>query len=111
MKTSALLGMSAAAFACAVLIGMQPMLSPAQQKEAKAPAPTRWEYKRAENPSDAALTKLGEEGWDLVTVLGGQPYVEQSTTSTPPVVAGGPVTTTKNAIGYGKSVYVFKRPR
>src|SRR5438132_1018113 len=115
MKTRALFGTAAAAVACVVLIGIQPVTSPAQQKEPKAAAPTKWEYKQVENPNNAALAKLGEEGWEIVTVLGGQPYVTETTSRQSESLVGNfagktitaLVTGTKNTSAYGKLIYVF----
>lgn len=54
------------------------------------PAPARWEYKTVAHggpgrPTDESLTKLGEEGWELVSV------------AAPP--------------GRQELLYVFKRPK
>jgi len=71
----------------------------AQPKEAKTPAALKWEYKRVETPNDADLNKFGEEGWELVTVVGGYPYSSSGGSS-----PGG-------GSGFTKVIYVFKRPK
>jgi hypothetical protein len=118
MKTRAFLAVAATILACAVLIGIRPSMVPAQDKEPKAAAPPKWEYKQVESPTAADLTKLGEEGWEIVTVLGGQPYVKDSKVFGP--AAGGPqpvgpvaplISTRFNTIEYGKLVFVLKRPK
>jgi hypothetical protein len=102
MKTRVSVAVAALLVACLVSwSGIQETL--AQPKEVKAPAAPKWEYKRAEfdvgAPSDAALNKLGEEGWELVTGVGGYPY-EVRSGNTP-----------ERSLGYTKVIYVFKRPK
>jgi hypothetical protein len=83
--------------ACLAWIGTQ--TTPAQPKEVKGPAVSKWEYKRAESPSDAALNKLGEEGWELVTAVGDYPYS----------FSGG--SNPSGRSGFTKVMYIFKRPK
>lgn len=49
------------------------------------------------------LTELGEQGWELVGITGGQLVV-----SSAQPVAGGK---TNNTVQYGDTVYHFKRPK
>jgi hypothetical protein len=97
----------------ALFIGIRPSTAPAQQKEPKATATSMWEYKQVDAPAAADLSKLGEDGWEIVTVLGGQPYVKASTISGPTTegFTNTPKSHTANTIEYGKLVYVFKRPK
>jgi hypothetical protein len=117
MKPTALLITAAAAITCVATASFWPAALPAQQKEPNA-ARSKWEYKQVENPTAADLTRIGDEGWEIVTVLGGQPYVKDSKTFGPG--PGGPLpvgpaavlqSTTGNTIEYGKLIYVLKRPR
>src|ERR1700709_2065369 len=75
MKARILLVIAASAITYMAFIGTLP--SSAQPND-KRTATAKWEYKRAENPKDADLALLGGEGWELVTVVGGQPYVKNS---------------------------------
>ncbi len=118
MKTSSiLLALAAAVLASAVLIGLSPSILPAQPKEPKAAATPKWEYKQVENPSAIDLTRFGEEGWEIVTVLGGQPSVKESKSYGPPgtqvpLAQQAPLlSTTVNTVEYGKLIYVLKRAK
>jgi hypothetical protein len=69
----------------------------------------KWDYKQVENPSAKELATLGAESWEIVAVLGGQPYVKDSRVFGPG--PGGVISSTNNTIEYGKLIYVVKRPK
>jgi hypothetical protein len=98
-----------AVFVCiALLIGIWP--SSAQQSVQRVTP--KWEYKQVDGPSAADLTKLGDDNWEIVTVVGGQPFVKTSGVGPPaPVVGGQPITITTYTIDYSKLIYVFKRQK
>jgi hypothetical protein len=104
----------AGVIAVAGLTGLWPSTVPAQTQVRATPP--RWDYKQVENPSAKELATLGAESWEIVAVLGGQPYVKDSRVFGP-APGGGPVggapiiSTTSNTIEYGKLVYVLKRPK
>jgi hypothetical protein len=104
----------------------------AAQDRSKEPARLVWEYKvvKGEQP-ETKLNDLGEQGWELVKITGGQPFIASSkveptlptgfgsTTQhgvTQPAVIDpkqGPVvrTTTTNTVAFAPVVYYFKRPK
>ena len=106
MKPHASIVVAVIVTAWAMAIGIQRTC--AQPKDVKAQTPSKWEYKRAESLSDTALSKLGEDGWELVTALGGQAYIASSATS---VGLTPRNTSTTNTIEYGKVIYVFRRSK
>ncbi len=66
----------------------------------------KWEYKLVEQKLDEKqLNALGDEGWELVSATGGQPYIA----SAQHVPQGGGQTKANNTIEYAKPVYHFKR--
>lgn len=61
MKTRVFVVVATVLIAGVVLIGIQSM--PAQPKDGKASRPSQWKYKRAENPSDAAMQSRDGFSW------------------------------------------------
>jgi len=71
---------------------------------------TKWEYRvlAQATPDEAGLTALGEEGWELIAVTGGQAYIESSRL----MPQGGPgATFTQNTIRNAMTYYHFKRQK
>src|SRR5947209_1456159 len=115
------------AFVAVLGFGLEASLAPAQDK---AQARPKWEYKIAKVAqttvvtevgggikkstmhagviTEAALTALGEQGWELIKITAGQPFVS-SFRSVP--ASGGQPTFTDNFIAYSNTVYYFKRPK
>jgi hypothetical protein len=101
-------------------IALVPTVTPAQDKR---PMRTKWEYKivkvsmtwDGKSPaqpgviSEAALSALGEEGWELDKITGGQPFVVS--TRALPRTPESDVSPTVNTIGYSVTVYYFKRAK
>jgi hypothetical protein len=106
MKTYALVTV-AIAIAVAGVVSFWPSTVPAQT-QVRGTAP-KWDYKQVENPSAKELATLGAESWEIVAVLGGQPYVKDSRVFGPG--PGGVISSTNNTIEYGKLIYVVKRPK
>jgi hypothetical protein len=107
MKAKALPGIAVVLISCWVFAAMY-RPSPAQEKEPKARAAAKWEYKRwGGDLSNEKLTALGEEGWELVSMFPGQPYVTDFT-SRP---AGAGSIRTDNSIRYTQALFLFKRPK
>lgn len=81
--------------------------APAQDK-AHAPK-VQWEYKVVRAGEDLTATEkllntLGAEGWELLFVTGGQPYIESSQT-TPQI------NTTRNVVKFSPAIYHLKRQK
>jgi hypothetical protein len=91
-------------FGVASAIGLLALVSLPRSpgEEPKAPQRLKWEYKEVVEDKLAAeggLTKLGDEGWELVHVDPKLPYLTKTN-------AGG-----VTSVDYTKRVYYFKRPK
>jgi hypothetical protein len=114
-------------------IGIAPTFTAAQDK---TPVRVKWEYKIVRVPStapgpggvifpmpggvvptgpvpgvisEATLTALGEQGWELDKITGGLPYIHSFRVDTPPIAPPGIGPNTINTIHYSETVYYFKR--
>jgi len=79
----------------------------AQEKERAARL--KWEYRVV---SEERLAEAGEQGWEVIAVTGGQPYVESSAVHPPALaVQGAPKETTSNKVKFAPILYHMKRPK
>lgn len=76
---------------------------PVTAQEKQKPARTSWEY-TVINSDHAKVQELGEQGWEVFGVTGGQPYIESYR------VLGG-TTTTQNTVKHSPVVYHMKRQK
>jgi hypothetical protein len=98
-------GLTAAATIAALLVIRPPVT--AQDKD--KPPRLKWEYKIV--TSDKAA-ELGEQGWELVAVTGGQPYIESSGEMSVARVAGAVDNRmTQNTVKYAAHLYHLKRQK
>jgi hypothetical protein len=90
----------------ATLFALRP--SEAAQDKEKPPR-VKWDYKAV---AEEKLSDAGEQGWEVIAVTGGQPYVESSAVHVPIVmVQGSPKETTTNKVKFAPIVYHLKRPK
>ena len=79
----------------------------AQDRE--RPPRVKWEYKTA---AEDKLNELGDQGWEVIAVTGGQPYIESSHVAPPALaVPGAPKEITTNKVKFAPGLYHLKRPK
>lgn len=60
---------------------------------------------------EGTLSALGEQGWELIKITGGQPFVSTFRVITPPLAVAGATPYTVNTIAYSDTIYYFKRAK
>jgi hypothetical protein len=91
----------------ATLLLMRP---PATAQDKEKARRVKWEYKVV--PQEK-MDGLGDQGWEVIAVTGGQPYVESFQVYPPQgiLLPGSPKETTKNTIKFAPTFYHLKRPK
>jgi hypothetical protein len=93
----------AAETVAALLVVRPPATAQDRQKRPRV----KWEYKVVQQDK---IGELGDQGWEVVAVTGGQPYIESSQIQPPRiVVAGGVKEFIKNTVKYAPTFYHLKR--
>ncbi len=86
------------------VVGMFLVTRPPLPAQAVVKAPkVKWEYKTA---SAEKLDALGNEGWEVYAVTGGQPYVQTYVQTSTPQLGS-----TRNTIQFAPTVYHLKRQK
>jgi hypothetical protein len=100
---------SGALLAAATVAALFVLRPPVTAQDKEKPPRVKWEYKSV---AQDKLGKLGDQGWEVFAVTGGQPYVESSAVHTPELALRGvPKQTTTNKVKFAPLVYHLKRPK